>query len=130
MLHHSMSICNWPLSLLRDPEKAVRKFIWCGDIVNNKLVAVAWSNTCQPSSEGGLGIRSLSRLNAGFNLKLAWDLLHSTISWASLFRSRVMCKNNYIKHYAFSSIWSSAKQELATVLENSSWCIGNGKSVS
>ncbi|XP_058755290.1 uncharacterized protein LOC131628440 [Vicia villosa] len=85
---------------------------------------------CLPTDEGGLGLRSLVKLNEASNLKLAWDLLSSSDSWAILMRQRVMRKHKIINHYIFSSIWSSVKSEMPSVLANSSWCLGNGKDIS
>ncbi|XP_058776768.1 uncharacterized protein LOC131651114 [Vicia villosa] len=139
MLSDSMFIYSWPISLIRRLERAVKCFIWSGagalrhwsgDSNKTKVVTVAWSDMCLPTDEGGLGLRSLVKLNEASNLKLAWDLLSSSDSWAILMRQRVMRKHKIINHHIFSSIWSSVKSEMPSVLANSSWCLGNGKDIS
>nr|ABN09154.1 RNA-directed DNA polymerase (Reverse transcriptase) [Medicago truncatula] len=77
MLIHTITIYDWPSFLLKELETCFRNFIWSGDITKRKLVTVAWKKLCKPQSQGGLGIRSLSQLNAAGNLKLCWDMLHS-----------------------------------------------------
>lgn len=67
-------------------------------------------------------------MNEASNVKLAWNLHNSPESRASLFRQRVIRKNKFINHHIFSSIWTSVKDEMNFVIENSSWCIGNGNS--
>jgi hypothetical protein len=76
MLLHSLLIYYWPSSLIKELERYMRNFIWSGDISKRKLVTVSWANVCKPLSEGGLGLRSLVKLNEAANLKLCWDLLH------------------------------------------------------
>ncbi|XP_058725545.1 uncharacterized protein LOC131596826 [Vicia villosa] len=101
MLIHSMSIYDWPVLLLSAIQRATR----------------------------GLGIRSLFDLNAASNLELAWDFINSDNPWAVLVRGRVLRKNFFIKHHIFSSCWSGTKAELLVSQDNSSWKLGNGKSI-
>ncbi|CAI8619299.1 unnamed protein product [Vicia faba] len=69
------------ISLLCDIEREMRRFIWSGETSKNKLVTVVWNNICKSIVEGGLGIRSLFNLNEASNLKLSWELFHSSGSW-------------------------------------------------
>ena len=78
-----MTIYSWPISLLKDTEKAIRNFIWSGDISKRKLVTVSWKNVCKPLNEGGLCLRSLIFFNEEANMKILWDMLHSDQPWAS-----------------------------------------------
>jgi hypothetical protein len=129
MLIYSISIYSWPDSLLTDIEKSMRNFIWSGDIDKRKLVTVSWKNLCKPFIKGGLGIRSLSKLNKASNLKLCWSILNSQCSWARLLKDRVFRNNRPIQHHIFSSIWSSVKEEISVMMENSIWIIGNGEKI-
>lgn len=110
MLTHNMSIYNWLLSLLRDLERAVHRFIWSGETSKNKNVTVAWNNVCKPTAKGGLGICSLCMLNEASNLKIALDILNYLCIWAILIRRRVMRNNKFITHHVFSSVWSNKKK--------------------
>ncbi|XP_058746486.1 uncharacterized protein LOC131619404 [Vicia villosa] len=40
MLSHSMVIYAWPLSLIRDLERAIKRFLWSGDTSKQKVVTV------------------------------------------------------------------------------------------
>jgi len=90
MLLHTMTIYSWPISLIKDIEKWIKKFIWSGDIAKRKMMTVAWKRVCADYDEGGLGIKSLIRLNEATNLKFCWELLHSEEQWAKLLRSRTL----------------------------------------
>ncbi|GAU50480.1 hypothetical protein TSUD_409650 [Trifolium subterraneum] len=126
MTIYSISIYSWPSSILKSIEAWIRNFIWSGNIDQRKLVTVAWKKICAPFDEGGLGLRSLKVLNAAANLKLCWDLMHSDEDWAKILRNRVMRKGKAINHHVNSSIWSSVKQEVQVILDNSCWRVGNG----
>ena len=101
MLTHSITVYNWPTSLLKDLEKSIRNFIWSGDTSKRKLVTVAWKKLCRPLDQGGLGIKSLIHLNTTSNLKLCWNMLQSNQSWASLLTSRVIRNREVINHHIF-----------------------------
>ncbi|CAJ2652437.1 unnamed protein product [Trifolium pratense] len=129
MLTYSISLYSWPASLLKDIEKCVRNFIWSGDIDKRKLVTTSWKKICRPLSQGGLNLRSLSKLNKATNLKLCWNLFNSQTSWAILLRDRVFRKRKTIQHHIFSSIWSGIKDEFAVIMENTIWLLGNGEEI-
>jgi exonuclease III len=129
MLIYSISIYSWPISLLKDLEKWMKNFIWSGDLHQKKLVTVAWKKVCKPTSEGGLGIRSIITLNEASNLKLCWDLLTSQDQWAVLLKSRVIRGQNCINHHIFSSIWCGIKNEFNVIWDNTRFNLGNGKDI-
>jgi hypothetical protein len=94
-----------------------------------KLVTVAWKKLCRPLSLGGLNLRSLSSLNKAANLKLCWALFHSRSSWAKLLYARAIRGKKVIHHHIYSSLWSSIKEEISTMFDNSFWLLGNGKDI-
>jgi hypothetical protein len=59
MLIYSISIYSWPESLIKELEKYLRNFLWCGDLNVRKTVTVSWKKVCSPIDEGGLGIRKI-----------------------------------------------------------------------
>jgi len=129
MLVHSISIYDWPVSLIKDLEASIRNFIWSGNITKKKLVTVAWKKLCKPTEQGGLGIRSLKKLNQAANLKLCWDLLHKKEDWSELILSRVMRNRKVISHHISSSIWSSIKAAYNVILDHATWLLGNGGNI-
>ncbi|GAU16832.1 hypothetical protein TSUD_367790 [Trifolium subterraneum] len=129
MMMHTISVYSWPSSLIKDLERWMRNFIWSGDVNQRKLVTMAWHRVYTPLNEGGLGIRSLSKLNEATNLKLCWELVQSNLQWAKFLRHRVLKGSSPISYHIFSSIWSSVKNNFHDVCSNSSWQIGNGEEV-
>ncbi|CAJ2651412.1 unnamed protein product [Trifolium pratense] len=88
---------------------------------------MAWHKVCTPFNEGGLGIRSLSKVNEAANLKLCWELMQSDMQWAKFLRFRVLNGTKPISYHIFSSVWSSVKHKLTEIISNSSWQLGNGE---
>jgi hypothetical protein len=84
---------------------------------------------CTPYSKGGLGLRSLIKLNEASNLKLCWDLLHSEASWVKVLTDRVLGNGKPINHHISSSLWSSIKSEFNVIMDNSSWQLGSGQNI-
>jgi hypothetical protein len=129
MLVHTFSVYSWPVSLIKDLERWMRNFIWSGDVNQRKLVTVSWEKVCSSFKEGGLNIRSLSKLNQASNLKLCWELSQSNLQWAQFLRSRVLRGLSPISYHISSSIWSSIKHKFSEVILNSSWLLGNGENI-
>jgi hypothetical protein len=127
MLIHSIAVYSWPVSLLKDLEKYIKNFIWSGDISKRKLVTVSWKKVSLPYDQGGLGIRSLIRLNEAANLRLYWTHANSNMPWAIILRSRTFREGRIINHHIFSSLWSSVKQEYSVVMDNSKILLGDGE---
>jgi hypothetical protein len=80
---------------------------------------------CLPLKEGGLGIRYLTRINEGANLKMCWELLNSNHHWAIFLKSVVLKGKKPIAYHVFSSIWSSIKDMFSEIHCNSFWNLGN-----
>jgi hypothetical protein len=115
MIQHTIALYCWPASSIKSLECSIRNFIW--------------HKVCKPTSQGGLGLRSISQINKGASLKLQWDLMNSTEDWAILLKSRVLRKNNTITHHISSSIWSSIKDSYFELMDNTSWLLGRGDNI-
>lgn len=129
MLIHSITVYSWPISSLKDLERCIKNFIWSEDITQRKLVTMAWKMLYRPFDEGGLGLKSLIKINEASNLKLCWNLLNSDEMWAVILKNRVLRYRRHIVHHVSSSIWSNVKSEYTTFHENSTCLLGNGENI-
>lgn len=129
MLVYSFHVYMWLVSLLKSLDKCIRNFIWTDNVNKRKLVAVAWSNMCQPTVSGGLGLRSLRSINEAALLKLSWDMLSSNDHWSVLLKSRFMKFNRPLGHYVKSSIWPGVRQFINTTVDGYCWQLGDGKQI-
>lgn len=48
ILVHNFTKYSWYVTLIKDREKSIKKFIWSGDIIKTKLVSVSWKKVCKP----------------------------------------------------------------------------------
>lgn len=129
MFLHSFQVYSWPISLLKHLDKCIRNFIWAGKVNVKKIVTVAWHKICSPTLEGGLGLKSIRSLNEASLLKLFFEMLSSRKEWVVSFRQRFSFINKPCIKYIKSSIWPGVKVNLHTVLDNSMWQIGDGRSI-
>ncbi|KAH6763473.1 hypothetical protein C2S52_020906 [Perilla frutescens var. hirtella] len=77
---HSMTVYEWPVSLVQKLDTAMRNFLWKGDVHIRSYTSVSWARMCALKEEGGLGISSFKDLNRGLLMKLAWNFIVSDSS--------------------------------------------------
>lgn len=111
---HDMLLCSfhiyvWLISLLKTIDTWLRNFIWSGDINVRKIVSVACHRICNPTVEGGLGLRSVRKINEAATMKLCWDFLSSNGQWACFLNARYLRNKVPISHHLSSSIWHDLK---------------------
>ncbi|CAL1354280.1 unnamed protein product [Linum trigynum] len=72
-------------------DRKTRAFIWGSTESGRKIHQVDWETICHPIDEGELGLRSATRTNEAFMLKLAWRLLTEPESlWARVVRAKYL----------------------------------------
>lgn len=129
MMILNITIYNWHASIIKTINILIRSFIWSGNIEKRKMVIVAWSKYCSKNSEGRLGLLSLKHYNKATNLYLCWKLLNRRHPWSSFLAARVLRNGKMINYAIKSSLWKCLKDWHDTVLEHSTWIIGNGKKI-
>ncbi|GAV79285.1 hypothetical protein CFOL_v3_22750, partial [Cephalotus follicularis] len=61
-----------PISLIKECERIVKRFLWTGSNNSVKQSLVKWAKVCTPYQEGGLGIKSMKIWNKALLLKKVW----------------------------------------------------------
>ncbi|KAL8497717.1 hypothetical protein ACS0TY_021156 [Phlomoides rotata] len=126
-LVHSMMIYRWPRVLIDKMERAIRNFLWSGNIHKRGAIRVSWARCCAPIAEGGLGIRSIRLANESFICKLAWDLLQNKDPALALVHDRYLFENGEPQNFhRVSSIWTGVHRHLPRLLAQSQWLVGRG----
>ena len=69
-----MSLFRIPKGVKRRLEKIQRDFWWGGDNLDKKVHLINWGTICSSMEKGGLGIRSLTKLNKSLLGKWNWRL--------------------------------------------------------
>lgn len=69
-----LSAFRLPSSCLKEVESLCSAFLWSGPELKTSKAKVSWKEVCLPKQEGGLGLRSLKKVNNVLCLKLIWRL--------------------------------------------------------
>ena len=67
-----LSCFHCPKAVVRRIERLQRDFLWNDSIGKKKYHLVQWENVCKPLSKGGLGIRSVEKVNKALLGKWLW----------------------------------------------------------
>ena len=67
-----LSLFRMPKSMCSKLEKIQRDFLWGGGNLERKPHLVNWKTVCSEKKRGGLGLRSLSKLNQALLCKWSW----------------------------------------------------------
>ncbi|KAL6569244.1 hypothetical protein OROMI_013758 [Orobanche minor] len=87
---HLLQVMDPPQYIIQDLEQIIARYFWGAVGPKRKTHWVSWRRICRPTSEGGLGIRSLSDMARAFSYKLWWRLRAGTSLW-SQFMLRKYC---------------------------------------
>ena len=72
-----------PKSCMDEIDSMCSAFLWSGSPTDTTKEKVAWKEVCRPFKEGCLGVRSISKVQKVFSLKLIWRLFDGNSSlWA------------------------------------------------
>ncbi|XLU60381.1 hypothetical protein S245_019590 [Arachis hypogaea] len=76
-------------------EQAQRAFVWGLDEQHRRAHLINWRTLCLPKEIGGLGFKSLERMNTAFLLKVCWELInHSNALWVRALNSKYGISNS------------------------------------
>lgn len=74
MPSYIMQTVELPMSVIKSMERYIRKFFWDELDGTRKLYFMSWGELCTPKEQGGLGFKSLRKMNLAFLVKLGWQL--------------------------------------------------------
>ncbi|GAV69154.1 hypothetical protein CFOL_v3_12655, partial [Cephalotus follicularis] len=84
-----------PISVIKECERILKRFLWGGSSNSIKQSLVKWDKVCTPFPEGGLGIKSMKIWNKALLLKQVWNLLTDHSLWVQ------WCKKHLIRKHSF-----------------------------
>lgn len=122
--------CNFlPITTLKSIDRLSRDFLWGSTRDRRKLHAVNWCNVTKGKKFGGLGIRSMQKVNLVSMAKLSWRLHQDDHSlWARVLRGRYNI--SHPNNSNCSSTWRGIQKGHSLLLRGSRSLIGDGSSTS
>ena len=128
-----LSLFRMPKSVCSRLEKIQRDFLWGGGNLERKPHLVNWKTVCLQKSHGGLGVRSLSKMNIALFCKWCWRFANER---DSLWRLVISTKfgegdggwnTNDMREGYGTGLWKDISKEWITFYQNSNSCLGNGR---
>ena len=130
------------LSLFRMPQKVCdrleriqRQFLWGGSAPEKKFSLVRWATMCSEKKKGGIGIKSLSKLNKALLCKWSWRFANDQ---NALWRKAICCKfgesiggwhTRDLRGGYGTSLWKEIRKEWNVFYQNAAFVLGDGKRI-
>ena len=126
-----------PVSILKQMETLIRKFLWEGGKGNlHQIHLVSWNKIQMPYKEGGLRVSDLARQNLAMGAKILWNLVSGRESWSKKVlrrkyfpRKRLRCLDSPNPHKKGSPIYKLCFNVLHHFNAHLHWIPGNGKEI-
>ncbi|XP_026428848.1 uncharacterized protein LOC113324774 [Papaver somniferum] len=100
---HSMAVCKWPCTVIKQVERPIRNFLWSGDAEKRKYFTVLYDDPCLSKREGGLGIKKLNDVNMAMLMKLWISIRDSNKIWARFLKAKYFKINGNLINYKLGS---------------------------
>ncbi|XP_059284799.1 uncharacterized protein LOC132038092 [Lycium ferocissimum] len=88
---HLLSICQPPKNILQQIEKVFANFFWGTHEGKHKYHWASWEKMCLPTSEGGIGVRSMIDITDTFSAKMWWQFRTKKSLWTDYLKAKY-CK--------------------------------------
>ena len=88
---HLLAAASPPRRIFSLLEKVMADFLWGSTDLGPKFHWISWSDLCRPQGEGGIGVRSLTKLYDAFSVKLWWKFRQQQSLWATFLAAKY-CK--------------------------------------
>ena len=67
---HLLAVASPPKGVFSSLEKVMAEFLWGSTGLGPKFHWISWGDLCRPQDEGGIGIRSITKVYDAFSIKL------------------------------------------------------------
>ncbi|XP_042964739.1 uncharacterized protein LOC122298962 [Carya illinoinensis] len=128
MATHLMVVLHVPHGVYVALNRIMSSFFWGDFEGKGKRKWVAWKYTCQPTEEGGLGIRDFEEVQRALHMKFAWHLLQGHSLWADFFRGKYVQGSHLslLSPTKGTRFWKAIVHCIPEVLNNSKWLLKEG----
>jgi hypothetical protein len=104
-----LSFMELPVMVRKNIICIQREFLWGGVKGGRKISWVKWKDVCLPRSQGGLGVRDVSKVNSSLLIKWRWKLIQNEGAvWKDVLAAKYGPNVRYNVHWMGESIPSCA----------------------
>ena len=116
-------------------ERIQRQFLWGGSVPEKKISLVIWATVCSEKKKGGIGLKSLSKLNKALLCKWSWRFANDQ---NALCRKAICCKfgesiggwhTRDLRGGYGTSLWKEIRKEWFVFLQNAAFVLGDGRRI-
>jgi hypothetical protein len=129
---YHMSIYLLPKTTTQTLDKQRRKFLWQGNSPRKKYYLIRWETVCKSKKKGGLGIKSIRKMNISLLCKWWWRLENEEGLWQNIVKAKYVKGSPIaaIKHRPSDSpIWTDLLKIRHLYMRNRSVKVNNGQSI-
>ncbi|KAH9670553.1 putative ribonuclease H protein [Citrus sinensis] len=129
-----MQTTSLPTGINMKIDKACKKFIWSGNLNQQRMNMVSWDTLCKPKAYGGLGLKELNVMNKALLMKLSWGIISAKDSlWVQVLCTKYGVNNSNpplsLPTRYGSHMWKAIGRIWSDTMLSRSWSVGDGKSI-
>ena len=130
-----LSLFRMPQNVCARLEMIQRQFLWGGSAPEKKISLVRWATVCSEKRKGGIGLKSLSKLNKALLCKWSWRFANDQ---NALWRKTIYCKfgesiggwhSRDLRGGYGTSLWKDIRKEWFLFFQNAAFVIGDGRRI-
>jgi len=127
---YHMSMYLLPKTITHKLDKQRRTFFWQGNGLKRKYHLIKWETICQSKDRGGLGIKSIRKMNVSLLSKWWWKLDNEKGLWQDIVKAKYLKDGTIssVKHKIDDSpVWTDLLSVRHIYLKGRSLKVNNGK---
>lgn len=106
MPSYLMQTMELPRAVINNMEKHIRKVFWDELDGTTKMHYVAWGELCKAKEQGGLGFKSLRKMNLAFLIKLGWQMFSEKEKiWVEMLWAKYGSPLTFQRKGSVSRVW-------------------------
>ncbi|XP_026398928.1 uncharacterized protein LOC113294766 [Papaver somniferum] len=133
---YQMNCFRIPVEVSNKIDNIQRDFFWGKDVsVIRGIYPKAWGKVCIPKELGVMGFLNLRSFNSAMLAKINWrlvqdpDAMLAQVMKNKYYPEHSLLNNEIVCHATSSWGWKNINKEMPKIRYNSTWVVGNGKTI-
>lgn len=127
---HIFQVLEPTKGVLRMLEQVLARYFWGSCNTTRETHWIKWADACRPTSEGGLGLRSMADSVEAYSFKLWWRFREQKSLWAQYMYKKywsISAALNIYRSSRFSPVWRRMFGAGIKCQSYIRWMLGSGK---